>query len=40
LDDPLPHLNSIVNWRAFRPLLKIIHQKQRWEQAAGRYIRV
>ncbi len=29
LGDPLPRLDSIVDWRAFRPLLKLIHQKQR-----------
>jgi hypothetical protein len=35
LGDPLPRLDSIVDWRAFRPLLKVIHQKQR-KSNAGR----
>jgi hypothetical protein len=35
LGDPLPHLDSIVDWAAFRPLLKVIHQKQR-KSNAGR----
>lgn len=35
LGDPLPRLDSIVDWRAFRPLLKAIHQKQR-KSNAGR----
>ena len=35
LGDPLPQLDSIVDWQAFRPLLKIIHQKQR-KSNAGR----
>ena len=35
LGDPLPRLDSIVDWQAFRPLLKIIHQKQR-KSNAGR----
>jgi hypothetical protein len=28
LGDPLPRLDSVVDWRAFRPLPKVIHQKQ------------
>ncbi len=32
---PLPRLDSIVDWSAFRPLLKVIHQKQR-KSNAGR----
>ena len=35
LGDPLPRLDSIVDWMAFRPLLKVIHQKQR-KSSAGR----
>jgi hypothetical protein len=35
LDDPLPRLDSIVDWQSFRPLLKVIHQKQR-KSNAGR----
>ena len=35
LGDPLPRLDSIVEWQAFHPLLKIIHQKQR-KRNAGR----
>ena len=35
LGDPLPRLDSIVDWMAFRPLLKVIHQKQR-KSNAGR----
>jgi hypothetical protein len=35
LGDPLPRLDSILDWRAFRPLLKVIHQKQR-KSNAGR----
>ncbi len=35
LGDPLPRLNSIVDWQAFRPLLQVIHQKQR-KSNAGR----
>jgi transposase, IS5 family len=35
LGDPLPRLDSIVDWDAFRPLLKIIHHKQR-KSNAGR----
>ncbi|MGD8556761.1 MAG: IS5 family transposase [Chromatiales bacterium] len=35
LGDPLPRLDSIVDWKAFRPLLKVIHQKQR-KSNAGR----
>ena len=35
LGDPLPRLDSIVDWQAFRPLLKVIHQKQR-KSNAGR----
>jgi hypothetical protein len=35
LGDPLPRLDSIVDWAAFRPLLKVIHQKQR-KSNAGR----
>lgn len=29
LGDPLRRLESIVDWQAFRPLLKLIHQEQR-----------
>jgi IS5 family transposase len=35
LGDPLPRLDSIVDWQTFRPLLKAIHQKQR-KSKAGR----
>ena len=35
LGDPQPRLNSIVDWHAFRGLLKVIHQKQR-KSNAGR----
>jgi IS5 family transposase len=35
LGGPLPRLDSIVDWKAFRPLLKVIHQKQR-KSNAGR----
>jgi len=35
LGDPLPRLDKIVDWQAFRPLLKVIHQKQR-KSSAGR----
>lgn len=35
LGDPLPRLDSIVDWNAFKPLLKVIHQKQR-KSKAGR----
>ena len=35
LGDPLPRPDSIVDWRAFRPLLQVIHQKQR-NSGAGR----
>ena len=35
LGDPLPRLDSIVGWTAFRPLLKVNHQKQR-KSNAGR----
>jgi len=35
LGEPLPRLDSIVDWHAFRPLLKVIHQKQR-KSNAGR----
>ena len=35
LGNPVPRLDSIVDWRAFRPLLKVIHQKQR-KSNAGR----
>ncbi|HPR05784.1 MAG TPA: transposase [Denitromonas sp.] len=35
LDDPLPRLDSVIDWYAFRPLLKVIHQKQR-KSNAGR----
>ena len=35
LGDPLPRLDSIVDWSTFRPLLKVIHQKQR-KSNAGR----
>jgi transposase, IS5 family len=33
LRDPLPRLESIVDWQAFRPLLKVIHRKQRRSNA-------
>ncbi len=26
LGDPLPRLDSIVDWQAFRPLLKVVHK--------------
>ena len=35
LGDPLRRLDSIVDWQAFRPLLKVIHHKQR-KSNAGR----
>jgi IS5 family transposase len=35
LGDPLPRLDSIVDWKDFRPLFKVIHQKQR-KSNAGR----
>ena len=35
LGDRLPRLDSIVDWSTFRPLLKVIHQKQR-KSNAGR----
>lgn len=35
LGDPLPRLDSIADWEAFRPLLKRIHDKQR-KSNAGR----
>ena len=35
LGDPLPRLDSIVDWYTFKPLLKVIHQKQR-KSKAGR----
>jgi hypothetical protein len=33
LGDPLLRLDSIVDWQTFRPLLKVIHQKQRKSNA-------
>jgi len=33
LGDPLLRLDSMVDWKAFRPLLKVIHQKQRKSNA-------
>jgi len=33
LGDSLPQLDSIVDWATFRPLLKVIHQKQRKSNA-------
>ena len=33
LSDPLLRLDSIVDWQAFRPLMKVIHQKQRKSNA-------
>ena len=33
LGDPLPRLDSSVDWSTFRPLLKVIHQKQRTSNA-------
>ena len=35
LGDPLPRLDSIVDWQAFRPLLQVIHKKDR-KSKAGR----
>jgi len=35
LGDPLPRLDSIVDWQAFRPLLQVIHDKDR-KNKAGR----
>lgn len=35
LGDPLPRLDATVDWPAFRPILKVIHQKQR-KSNAGR----
>ncbi len=35
LGDPLPRLDEIVDWGAFRSLLKAVHQKQR-KSSAGR----
>jgi len=35
LGDPLPRLDRIVDWNAFRPQLKQIHQKPR-KSKAGR----
>ena len=35
LGDPLSQMDSIVDWKAFRPLLKKIHDKQR-KSNAGR----
>ena len=35
LGDPLPRLDEIVDWGAFRSLLKVVHQKQR-KSSAGR----
>ena len=35
LGDPLPRLDSIMDWQAFRPLLKTVHQKPR-KSNAGR----
>ena len=35
LGDSLPRLDSIVDWAAFRPLLKVIHQRPR-KSNAGR----
>ena len=34
LGEPLPRLDSIVDWQAFRRLLKIVHQNQRRSNAA------
>ena len=36
LGDPLPWLDSIVDWKVFRPLLKVIHQKQRRSNAGSK----
>ena len=33
LGDPLPRLDSILDWQAFCPLLMVIHQKQRISNA-------
>ena len=33
LGDPLPRLDSIIDWQACRPLLKVNHQKQRKSNA-------
>ena len=35
LDDPRPRLDSIVDWPAFHPLPRVIHQEQR-KSPAGR----
>jgi IS5 family transposase len=35
LGDPLPRLESIVDWNDFKPLLKKVHQKKR-KSNAGR----
>ena len=36
LGDPLPRLESIVDWQVFRPLLRVIHHKQRKRNAVRR----
>ena len=35
LGHPLPQLDSIVDWKAFRPSLNVIHQKRRKNIDAG-----
>ena len=35
LGDPLPRLDSIVDWDEFKPILKVIYQKKR-KSNAGR----
>ncbi len=34
--DPLSRLDSIVDWQAFRPLLKVIHQRRRKSPAGSK----
>jgi IS5 family transposase len=40
LGDPLPRVDSIVDWQAFRPLPKVIHQKQRKRNAGHKQMDV
>lgn len=37
LGDPPPRLDSIVDWQALRPLLKVIHQKLRKSNAGRKH---
>lgn len=37
LGDPLPRLESIVDWNDFKPLLKVICQKKRKSKATRRW---